>query len=61
MGRLFTKYAITAVIVVFVSEFAKKNDKLSAFVTAFPFFAILALIQAVILRGVEIIFSIFYV
>ena len=44
MGWLVTKYAITAAIVVIVSELAKRSDKLGAFVAALPLVTILALI-----------------
>lgn len=42
MGR--NKYLITAAVVVLVSEFAKRNDKLGAFVAALPLITLLTLI-----------------
>jgi len=44
MGWLITKYAVTAVVVVVVSELAKRSDKLGGFVAALPLVTILALI-----------------
>lgn len=44
MAWLVTKYAITAAIVVLVSEIVKRSDKLGAFIGAMPLVAILALI-----------------
>jgi hypothetical protein len=44
MSWLLTKYAITAAIVVIVSELAKRSDKLGAFVAALPLVTILTLI-----------------
>ena len=44
MAWLVTKYAITAAIVVLVSEIVKRSDKLGAFIGALPLVAILALI-----------------
>ncbi len=44
MSWILTKYAITAAIVVIVSELAKRSDKLGAFVAALPLVTILALI-----------------
>ncbi len=41
---LITKYAITAAVVVLVSELAKRSDKLGGFVAALPLVTILALI-----------------
>lgn len=36
MGWIVTKYLITAAIVVLVSEFAKRSDKLGALVAGLP-------------------------
>ncbi|TNF34283.1 MAG: DUF3147 family protein [Gammaproteobacteria bacterium] len=44
MGWLITKYAITAAIVVLVSEVAKRSDKLGGLVAALPMVTVLALI-----------------
>jgi small-conductance mechanosensitive channel len=44
MKYLISKYLITAVIVVLVSELAKINDKLGAFVVALPLITVLSLI-----------------
>ena len=44
MAWLVTKYAITAAIIVIVSEVAKRSDKLGAFMAALPLVTILALI-----------------
>jgi len=44
MGYLIFKYAITAGLVVLVSEFAKVSDKLGGFVAALPLITILTLI-----------------
>lgn len=44
MGWLITKYAITAAIVVLVSEIAKRSDKLGGFIAALPLVTVLALI-----------------
>jgi uncharacterized membrane protein (GlpM family) len=41
---LITKYLVTAGVVVLVSELAKRNDKLGAFVAALPLVTFLALI-----------------
>jgi hypothetical protein len=41
---LITKYLITAGIVVVVSELAKRNDRLGAFVASLPLIAVLTLI-----------------
>jgi hypothetical protein len=41
---ILTKYLLTAGIVVLVSEFAKRNDRLGGFVAALPLVTILALI-----------------
>lgn len=44
MGWIIIKYALTAAIVVVVSEAAKRSDKLGGFVAALPLITILALI-----------------
>jgi hypothetical protein len=44
MTWLVTKYAITAAIIVLVSEVAKRSDKLGALVAALPMVTILVLI-----------------
>lgn len=44
MHYLISKYLLTAGIVVLVSELAKKNDKLGAFVSAIPIVALLTLL-----------------
>lgn len=44
MAWLMTKYAITAAIVVLVSEIAKRSDKLGGFVAALPLVTVLALV-----------------
>lgn len=44
MGWLITKYLITAAIVIAVSEFAKRSDRLGGFVAALPLVTFLALI-----------------
>ncbi|HEX7251088.1 MAG TPA: DUF3147 family protein [Burkholderiales bacterium] len=44
MGWLITKYAITAAVVVLVSEVAKRSDKLGGFIAALPLVTVLALI-----------------
>ena len=44
MGWVLTKYAVTALIVVAVSEFAKRSDKLGGFVAALPMVTLLTLI-----------------
>lgn len=44
MTWLITKYLITAAVVVVVSEFAKRSDKLGGFVAALPLVTFLALI-----------------
>ncbi len=44
MGWIFTKYFITAAIVVLVSELAKRSDKLGALVAAMPLVTLLTLI-----------------
>jgi uncharacterized membrane protein (GlpM family) len=44
MAWLFTKYLITAAVVVLVSEFAKRSDKLGGFIASLPLVTFLALI-----------------
>lgn len=44
MGWLITKYLLTAAIVVFVSEAAKRSDKLGGFIAALPLVTVLALV-----------------
>jgi uncharacterized membrane protein (GlpM family) len=44
MAWLMTKYAITAAIVVLVSEIAKRSDRLGGFVAALPLVTVLALV-----------------
>jgi uncharacterized membrane protein (GlpM family) len=44
MTWIFTKYFITAAVVVLVSELAKRSDKLGGLVAALPLVTILTLI-----------------
>lgn len=44
MNWMMTKYLVTAGVVVLVSEFAKRNDKLGGLVAALPLVTILSLI-----------------
>ena len=44
MGWIIGKYFLTAAVVVLVSEFAKRSDKLGGFVAALPLVTILTLI-----------------
>jgi F0F1-type ATP synthase assembly protein I len=44
MAWLITKYALTAAIVVLVSEIAKRSDKLGGLIAALPLVTVLALI-----------------
>lgn len=44
MQWLITKYLLTAAVVVLVSEFARRNDKLGSLVAALPLITILSLI-----------------
>lgn len=44
MGWVVTKYLLTAAIVVAVSEFAKRSDRLGGFVAALPLVTVLTLI-----------------
>jgi len=41
---LLTKYALTAAVVVLVSEIAKRSDQLGAFIASLPMVTVLALI-----------------
>jgi F0F1-type ATP synthase assembly protein I len=44
MSWLITKYAITSAIVVLVSEFAKRSDKLGGLIASLPLVTVLTLI-----------------
>lgn len=44
MAWLITKYAVTAAIVVLVSEIAKRSDRLGGFIAALPLVTVLALL-----------------
>lgn len=44
MSWIVTKYLVTAAVVVMVSEFAKRSDKLGGLVAALPLVTVLALI-----------------
>lgn len=44
MTWLITKYAITAALVVLISEVAKRSDKLGALIAALPMVTVLAMI-----------------
>lgn len=44
MAWIITKYAITAFMVVMISELAKRSDKLGGFVAALPLITVLTLI-----------------
>jgi F0F1-type ATP synthase assembly protein I len=44
MNWIVTKYLITAAVVVLVSEFAKRSDKLGGFIAALPMVTLLTLI-----------------
>ena len=44
MSWLITKYALTALVVVLVSEAAKRSERLGGFVAALPMVAILAMV-----------------
>jgi len=44
MAWLITKYLLTAAVVVLVSEFAKRSDKLGGLIAALPLVTVLALI-----------------
>lgn len=44
MGWLITKYAITAALIVLISEVAKRSDRFGALLTALPLVSVTALI-----------------
>ena len=44
MALIITKYLITAGLVVFISEMAKRSDKLGGFIAALPLITLLTLI-----------------
>lgn len=44
MGWLITKYAITAALVVLISEAAKRSDKLGSFLASLPLITLLSLV-----------------
>lgn len=44
MAWLITKYAITAALVVLISEIAKRSDKIGALIAALPMVTVLAMI-----------------
>ena len=44
MSWLVTKYLVTAAVVVLVSEFAKRSDRLGGFIAALPLVTLLALV-----------------
>lgn len=44
MGWLVTKYLLTSAVVVIVSEFARRSDRLGGFVAALPLVTVLTLI-----------------
>lgn len=44
MAWIITKYCITAAMVVFVSEVAKRSDKLGGFIAALPLITLLTLV-----------------
>ncbi|TFV89263.1 DUF3147 family protein [Oxalobacteraceae bacterium OM1] len=44
MNWIVTKYAITAALVVLISEFAKRSDRLGGFIAALPTVTVLTLI-----------------
>jgi uncharacterized membrane protein (GlpM family) len=44
MGWLITKYAITAAVVVLVSEVAKRSDRLGALIASLPLVTLLTLV-----------------
>jgi F0F1-type ATP synthase assembly protein I len=44
MGWIITKYLVTAAVVVLVSEFAKRSDRLGGLVAALPLVTLLALV-----------------
>ncbi len=44
MMLLIAKYAITALVIVVISEVAKRSDKLGAFISSLPFITIMVMI-----------------
>lgn len=44
MGWIISKYAVTAALVVLISELAKRSDKLDGFVAALPLVTLLTLV-----------------
>lgn len=44
MGWIITKYLVTAAVVVLVSEFARRSDRLGGFIAALPLVTLLALV-----------------
>ena len=44
MGALAVKYALTAFVIVLVSEIAKRSDKLGALISSLPFVTILVMV-----------------
>jgi hypothetical protein len=44
MGWIITKYLLTAGMVVFISEVAKRSDKLGGFIAALPLMTLLTLV-----------------
>lgn len=44
MAWIITKYAITAALIVLISEVAKRSDKLGAFIAALPMVTVLAMV-----------------
>lgn len=44
MIMLITKYAVTALVIVLVSELAKRSDKLGALISSLPFVTIMVMI-----------------
>ena len=44
MGWIITKYLLTAGMVVLVSEFAKRSDKMGGFIAALPLITLLTLV-----------------
>ncbi|MFC5524657.1 DUF3147 family protein [Rhodanobacter ginsengisoli] len=53
MAWLFTKYLITAAVVVIVSEVAKRSDRLGGLIAALPLVTVLALIWLYVERQSE--------
>ncbi|MCY1407821.1 hypothetical protein D9M71_231310 [compost metagenome] len=50
MSWIITKYALTAAVVVLVSEAAKRSDRLGGFIAALPLITLLTLIWLYIER-----------